>query len=104
MSTDALQFLILTVSGWLARRQKYAIEYLKEERRVLREKLGGKRIRFTDKELVRYYVLFVIDLESRRVEIAGIVHQPYGAWMKQIARNLADPFDGFLNWREISDS
>ncbi len=46
--------------------------------------------------LVRYYVLFVIDLKTRRVEIAGIVHQPYGAWMKQVARNLTDPFDGFL--------
>jgi putative transposase len=46
--------------------------------------------------LVRYYVLFVIDLKTRRVEIAGIVQQPYGDWMKQIAKNLTDPFDGFL--------
>ena len=46
--------------------------------------------------LVRYYVLFVIDFKTRRVEIAGVVHQPYGAWMKQIARNLTDPIDGFL--------
>ncbi|MDJ0766843.1 MAG: helix-turn-helix domain-containing protein, partial [Myxococcota bacterium] len=29
--------------------------------------------------LVRYYVLFVIDFKTRRVEIAGVVHQPYGA-------------------------
>jgi len=235
MTMDVLHFLILSVSGWLNRRQQYAIEYLKEENRVLREKLGPKRIRFTDKErrrlaikakvlgrkalgeiacvvtpdtllrwyrqlvaqkydsskrrgpgrprvkevicdliirmasdnpgwgytrirgalrnldytvgrttikrvlaengiepapirskgmpwstflkvhfgaiaaadfftvevltvfgLIRYYVLFVIDLKSRRVEIAGIVHQPHGGWMKQIARNLTDPFDGFL--------
>jgi putative transposase len=46
--------------------------------------------------LVRYYVLFVIDLKTRRVEIAGIVHQPCSAWVKQTARNLTDPFDGFL--------
>jgi putative transposase len=46
--------------------------------------------------LVRYHVLFVIDIESRRVEIAGIVHNPHGDWMKQIARNLTDGFDGFL--------
>lgn len=45
--------------------------------------------------VVRYYVLFAIDLKSRRVEIAGIIHQPYGEWMKQIARNMTDPFDGF---------
>jgi transposase InsO family protein len=47
--------------------------------------------------LVRYFVLFVIDLQTRRVEIAGIVQQPDGAWMKQIARNLTDPDSGFLN-------
>jgi putative transposase len=46
--------------------------------------------------LVRYSVLFVIDLKSRRVEIAGIVRQPYEAWMKQVARNLTDCCDGFL--------
>ncbi|HEX7451747.1 MAG TPA: integrase core domain-containing protein [Polyangiaceae bacterium] len=46
--------------------------------------------------LVRYHVLFVIDLKSRRVEIAGIIHEPHGAWMQQIARNLTDAVDGFL--------
>jgi putative transposase len=46
--------------------------------------------------LVRYYVLFVMDIQTRRVHIAGIVHQPYGEWMKQIARNLTDSVDGFL--------
>ena len=44
----------------------------------------------TARGLIRYFVLFVIDLKSRRVEIAGIVHQPYEDWMKQIARNLTD--------------
>ncbi len=47
--------------------------------------------------LVRYFVLFVIDLQTRRVEIAGIAQQPNGEWMKQIARNLTDADDGFLN-------
>ena len=50
----------------------------------------------TARGLIRYFVLFVIDLETRRVEIAGIVHQPYEDWMKQIARNLTDAIDGFL--------
>ena len=44
----------------------------------------------------RYYVFFFIALESRRVEIAGIIHRPYGAWMVQTARNLTDAEDGFL--------
>ena len=47
--------------------------------------------------LVRYFVLFVIDLKTRRVEIAGILSQPDGDWMSQTARNLADCEDGFLN-------
>ena len=47
--------------------------------------------------LIRYFVLFVIDLETRRVEITGITHQPDGEWMKRIARNLTDVDEGFLN-------
>jgi putative transposase len=46
--------------------------------------------------LVRYLVLFVIDLQTRRVQIGGVVRQPYGAWMTQVARNLTDGVDGFL--------
>jgi putative transposase len=46
--------------------------------------------------IVRYHVLFVMDLATRRVHIAGITSQPHEGWMKQIARNLTDPVDGFL--------
>jgi transposase InsO family protein len=46
--------------------------------------------------LVRYHVLFVIELATRRVEIAGIVDQPHEAWMKLMARNLTDAVDGFV--------
>jgi transposase InsO family protein len=46
--------------------------------------------------LVRYVVWFVIDLESRRVHIAGLVRHPHDAWIQQIARNLTDRVDGFL--------
>ncbi len=46
--------------------------------------------------LVRYLVFFVIDLPTRRVEIAGIAPIPNGLWMHQVARNLIDDFSGFL--------
>ena len=36
--------------------------------------------------LARYCVLFVIDLETRCVHLAGIAHDPYGACMDQIAQ------------------
>jgi putative transposase len=45
---------------------------------------------------VRYMVFFVIEVRSRAVEIAGIRVDPGGEWMKQVARNLTDPVDGFL--------
>lgn len=46
--------------------------------------------------LTRYMVLFSIDYATRKVEITGIIPQAHGEWMKQMARNLTDPFDGFL--------
>jgi transposase InsO family protein len=234
MNALPLQFLMLIFAGWVNRHQKDVIEYLQEENRALREQLGGKRLRFSDRQrrrlavkakaigrkrlfeigtlvtpdtllrwhreliakkydgsknrrpgrprtradieelvvlmardnprwgytrirgalhnlgyeiarntikrvlldngfdpirrrgmswetflrahwgaiaatdffsvevitrfgLVRYFVLFVIDLKTRRVEIAGILPRPNGEWMKQIARNLTDCEDGFLN-------
>jgi transposase InsO family protein len=46
--------------------------------------------------LVRYHVLFAIDIASRNVEILGIAVNPGGPWMEQVARNLVDALDGFL--------
>jgi transposase InsO family protein len=46
--------------------------------------------------LVRYCVMFLIDLETRRVHIANIARQPYGQLVEQVARNLPDPMAGFL--------
>src|SRR2546422_4727697 len=46
--------------------------------------------------LVTYYVLVVMELATRRVEIAGITPHPTAAFMQQCARQLTDHFDGFL--------
>ena len=46
--------------------------------------------------LRRYLVFFVIELQTRRVTIAGIHPQSDGAWMEQQARNLTDPVDRCL--------
>src|SRR6266850_5425794 len=109
-----IQFLLFILVGWISRQQQDVIEYLKAENRALLEQLRGRRLRFTDAQrrgsrerqshsedgaatdfftiegitwrgLVRYFVLFVIDLKTRQVEIAGIVTSPDGAC--QIARN-----------------
>ena len=41
------------LAGFLNRRQQDAIEYLREENRVLHEMLGGRRVRFTDRQRKR---------------------------------------------------
>ena len=41
------------LAGWANQRQQDALEYLREENRVLREQLGNRRIRFTDAQRVR---------------------------------------------------
>jgi len=51
---------------------------------------------WTRRGLTRFIVLFLIDLSSRRVEIAGLARQANGLWMSQVARNLSDATDGFL--------
>jgi putative transposase len=46
--------------------------------------------------LVTYSVLCVMELATRRVQIAGITPHPTDAFMQQCARQLTDPLDGFL--------
>jgi putative transposase len=47
-SFDPFWFLTTAIAGWSNQHQQDAIEYLREENRVLREQLNGKQIRFTD--------------------------------------------------------
>jgi hypothetical protein len=49
-STTLLQFLLMVVAGWLHQQQAAVIEYLSAKNRLLRERLGDRRIIFTDAE------------------------------------------------------
>ncbi len=51
--------------------------------------------------LVTFYVFFVIELATRRIEIVGITPGPNEGWMMQVGRNLTDPIDGFLAEKEL---
>ena len=46
--------------------------------------------------LVTFYLLFVMELATRRVHFAGCTPNPDEPWMQQIARNLTDAEDGFF--------
>jgi hypothetical protein len=47
--------------------------------------------------LVTYYVLFFIEVSSRRVSLGGITRQPDSSWMAQVARNATMQDSGYLN-------
>jgi hypothetical protein len=45
---DPFRFVLIAVAGWMNQRQQFAIDYLREENRVLREQLGHRRLRLND--------------------------------------------------------
>ena len=45
---DPFRFALISVAGRMNQRQLQIIDYLREENRVLREQLGGRRIRLND--------------------------------------------------------
>jgi len=51
---------------------------------------------WTVKGLVTMYILVVMELKSRRIEIAGITANPDGKWIRQVCRNLTEVDHGFL--------
>jgi putative transposase len=51
--------------------------------------------------LVTYYVLFVIDLSTRRVTVAGMTTNPNDSWMLQMSRNLIDVRSGALRDKHL---
>ena len=55
---------------------------------------------WTKNGLVTFYLLFVMELKTRRVHFAGCTTSPHEAWMKQMARALTDCEDGFLNGKQ----
>ena len=51
---------------------------------------------WTQGGLATYYLLFVMEVATRRVHFAACTPTLGDNLMKQVARNLTDPFDGFL--------
>ena len=53
---DPFRFVLIAIAGWMNQRQLQMIDYLREENRVLREQLGGRRVRFNDDQRRRLAV------------------------------------------------
>jgi hypothetical protein len=45
---NPFRFVLMAVAGWMNQEQQHAIQYLREENRVLRAQLGNRRLRLTD--------------------------------------------------------
>ena len=72
-SLNALHFLLLLFSGWVNRHQLKVIDYLLDENRVLREQLGGRRLRLNDDQRRRLAVKGKALGRKVLREVAGIV-------------------------------
>jgi hypothetical protein len=89
---DPFRFLLFAVAGWMNQQQQHAIEYLREENRVLRAQLGGRRLRFTDVQ--RRSLAVKARLLGRRMlaELATIVTpQTLLGWHRKL---IANKYDG----------
>lgn len=53
--------------------------------------------------LVTFYLLFAMELNTRRVHFAGWTTNPNEAWMKRAARELTNFEDGFLTGKRYRD-
>ena len=89
---DPFRLLLISLAGWLNRQQQAVLDYLQEENRVLREQLGGKRLRFSDDQ--RRHLAVKAQKLGRRVlhELATLVTpETFLAWHRRL---IAQKYDG----------
>ena len=92
---DPFRFVLVAVAGWMNQRQLQMIDYLREENRVLREQLGGRRVRFSDDQ--RRRLAAKAKGLGRKVlsEVATIVTpETLLAWHRKL---IAQKYDGSGN-------
>jgi hypothetical protein len=89
---DPFRFLLIAVAGWMNQHQLLAIDYLREENRILREQLGGRRLRFTDGQRRRLAAKAKGLGRKLLAEFATIVTpETLLAWHRQL---IAHKYDG----------
>ena len=89
---DPFRFVLIAVAGWMNQRQLHVVDYLREENRVLREQLGGRRMQFNDDQ--RRRLASKAKGLGRRIlaEVATIVTpETLLAWHRKL---IAQKYDG----------
>src|SRR6266536_3400585 len=89
---DPFRFVLVAVGGWMNQHQLQIIDYLREENRVLREQLSGRRVRFNDDQRRRLAVRAKSLGRKLLAEVATIVTpETLLAWHRKL---IAHKYDG----------
>ena len=67
------QILVATLAGWIGQQQDTAIEYLREENRVLKQQIGNRRLRLTDAQRRRLAIRGKAIGRRALAEVASLV-------------------------------
>ena len=94
------QLVVVAICAWLHCEQTDLIAFLREENRVLKSRLNGRRLRFDDGEWRRlgelgHHTAFLIEL-SRRVQVLGSTPYPDEAFVNQCLRSVSSESDVLL--------
>ena len=94
---DPFRFLLLSLAGWMSQRHLQAIDYLREQNRVLREQLGDRRLRPADHQRRRLAARAKALGRKVLAEVATIVTpETLLAWHRKL---IAQRYDGSANRR-----
>jgi hypothetical protein len=89
---DPFRFVLIAVGGWMNQHQLQIIDYLREENRVLREQLDGRRVRFNDDQRRRLAAKAKGLGRRLLAEVATIVTpETLLAWHRKL---IANKYDG----------
>ncbi|MGH8248933.1 MAG: integrase core domain-containing protein, partial [Gammaproteobacteria bacterium] len=89
---DPFRFVLIAVAGWMNQRQLHAMDYLREENRVLREQLGDRRLRLTDDQRRRLAARAKGLGRKLLAEVATLVTpETLRAWHRKL---IAQKYDG----------
>ena len=87
----SLRFVLIAVAGRMNQRQLRVIDHLREENRVLRERLGGRRLRLRDGRRRRLAARATLLGRRALAEVATIVTPETLAWHRKL---IAPKYDG----------